>query len=38
MNEAPKIGLAGRMAGAWINSKLTPLFIAASLLVGAFSS
>ena len=37
MNEAPKMGLAGRMAGAWINSKLTPLFIVASLLVGTFS-
>ncbi|MBE7543840.1 MAG: efflux RND transporter permease subunit [Bryobacteraceae bacterium] len=31
------MGLAGRMAGAWINSKLTPLFIVASLLVGTFS-
>ncbi|HRJ20816.1 MAG TPA: efflux RND transporter permease subunit [Bryobacteraceae bacterium] len=37
MNEAPKLGIAGRMAGAWINSKLTPLFIVASLLVGTFS-
>jgi len=36
-NEKPRYGLAGRMAHGWINSKLTPLFIAASLLVGAFS-
>ncbi len=35
--KAPKLGLAGRMAHGWINSKLTPLFIVASLLVGAFS-
>ena len=37
MNETHKMGLAGRIAGAWINSKLTPLFIVASLIVGAFS-
>ena len=37
MNGTPKTGIAGRIAGAWINSKLTPLFIVASLLVGAFS-
>ncbi|MGQ9918457.1 MAG: efflux RND transporter permease subunit [Bryobacteraceae bacterium] len=36
-NEKPRYGLAGRMAHGWINSKLTPLFIIASLLVGAFS-
>ncbi len=36
-NEKPRLGLAGRMAHGWINSKLTPLFIVASLLVGAFS-
>lgn len=36
-NEKPSLGLAGRMAHGWINSKLTPLFIVASLLVGAFS-
>ncbi|MEJ5369092.1 MAG: efflux RND transporter permease subunit [Bryobacteraceae bacterium] len=35
--EKPRYGLAGRMAHGWINSKLTPLFILASLLVGAFS-
>jgi len=30
-------GLAGRLASGWINSKLTPLLIAASLMMGAFS-
>ncbi|HBY63902.1 MAG TPA: multidrug transporter AcrB, partial [Solibacterales bacterium] len=30
-------GIAGRLAGAWIDSKLTPLFIGASLLLGAFA-
>ena len=39
MNAADQsgFGLAGRIAHAWIDSKLTPLFIAASLLVGAFA-
>ena len=32
-----KYGLAGRLAAAWIDSKLTPLVIVASLLIGAFS-
>jgi len=32
-----KLGIAGRLAGAWINSKLTPLVIVASLMIGAFS-
>ena len=32
-----KIGLAGRLAGAFINSKLTPLIIIASLLLGLFA-
>jgi multidrug efflux pump subunit AcrB len=31
------MGLAGRIASAWINSKLTPLFLGASLLIGLFS-
>jgi multidrug efflux pump subunit AcrB len=36
--KAPEsLGIAGRVARAWINSKLTPLVIGASLLVGAFS-
>ena len=30
-------GIAGRIAAGWIDSKLTPLLIAASLLLGAFS-
>ena len=31
------LGMAGRIARAWINSKLTPLFLGASLMVGLFS-
>jgi multidrug efflux pump subunit AcrB len=37
MNRARKLGLAGTFAGAWIDSKLTPLVIAGSLLLGAFA-
>ena len=37
MTPARPLGIAGRMANAWINSKLTPLIIGASLLIGAFS-
>jgi len=32
-----RLGPAGRFAHAWIDSKLTPLVIAASLLLGAFA-
>ncbi len=32
-----KLGLAGHLAKAWIDSKLTPLVIVSSLLIGAFS-
>jgi multidrug efflux pump subunit AcrB len=32
-----KLGPAGRFANAWIDSKLTPLLIAGSLLLGAFA-
>ena len=32
-----KLGLAGKFAHAWIGSKLTPLVIAGSLLLGAFA-
>jgi multidrug efflux pump subunit AcrB len=32
-----ELGIAGRVARAWMDSKLTPLFIVASLLMGAFS-
>src|ERR1035438_122791 len=31
------LGIAGRLAQSFLNSKLTPLFIAASLAVGIFS-
>jgi multidrug efflux pump subunit AcrB len=31
------LGPAGRFAGAWISSKLTPLLITGSLLIGAFA-
>ena len=35
---APRtLGIAGRFAGLWINSKLTPLLIAVSLLAGVFA-
>jgi multidrug efflux pump subunit AcrB len=37
MQDAHQLGIAGRIARAWIDSKLTPLFIAASLLIGTFS-
>ena len=32
-----RLGPAGRVAHAWIDSKLTPLVIVASLLMGAFA-
>ncbi len=32
-----QLGVAGKIASAWINSKLTPLFLGASLLLGLFS-
>jgi len=34
---ATKLGPAGRIARAWIDSKLTPLVIAGSVLLGAFA-
>jgi multidrug efflux pump subunit AcrB len=37
MSEPRKLGPAGRFAHAWISSKLTPLIIAGSLLIGAFA-
>ena len=36
-NSPENLGPAGRMAKGWINSKLTPLLIVSSLLIGAFS-
>jgi multidrug efflux pump subunit AcrB len=35
--EPAKLGPAGRIARAWIDSKLTPLVIAGSVLLGAFA-
>jgi multidrug efflux pump subunit AcrB len=37
MSAPRRLGPAGRFAHAWISSKLTPLLIGASLLVGAFA-
>jgi multidrug efflux pump subunit AcrB len=37
MSVERKLGPAGKLAHAWIGSKLTPLVIAGSLLLGAFS-
>ena len=36
-NAQRKLGPAGRFAQAWIDSKLTPLVIAGSMLLGAFA-
>ncbi len=36
-NKIHGLGLAGRLAHAFLNSKLTPLFIAASLALGVFA-
>jgi multidrug efflux pump subunit AcrB len=37
MNDTPRLRPAGRLAAAFVNSKLTPLFVAASLIVGVFA-
>jgi multidrug efflux pump subunit AcrB len=37
VTEPGRIGPAGRLAHMWINSKLTPLLIGASLLIGGFA-
>src|SRR6476661_5323452 len=37
MNRTGKLGLAGTFARFWIDSKLTPLVIAGSMLLGAFA-
>ena len=37
MSEPRRLGPAGRLARAWISSKLTPLLICAALLIGAFA-
>lgn len=36
-SEEQRLGLAGRIAHAFINSKLTPLIVVASVLLGAFA-
>jgi multidrug efflux pump subunit AcrB len=37
VSDPSKLGIAGRFARLWIDSKLTPLIVAASLALGAFS-
>jgi multidrug efflux pump subunit AcrB len=37
VSQKPSYGIAGKVAAAWIQSKLTPLVIVASLALGAFS-
>ena len=37
MSTPRTLGMAGRFAGLWINSKLTPLLIVVSLLAGVFA-
>ena len=37
MSDIPHVRAAGRLAAAFINSKLTPLFVAASILLGVFA-
>ncbi|HTP87598.1 MAG TPA: efflux RND transporter permease subunit [Bryobacteraceae bacterium] len=37
MSKARRLGPAGRFAHVWISSKLTPLLIAAALLIGGFA-
>src|SRR3954471_20741562 len=37
MNDTPRFSAAGRLAAAFVNSKLTPLFVLASVLLGIFA-
>ena len=37
MTDGGRVGPAGRLAHMWINSKLTPLLIGASLVIGGFA-
>lgn len=37
MNDAPRLHAAGRLAAAFVSSKLTPLFVVASILLGVFA-
>ena len=38
MAERPRLGFAGKIAHIFIDSKLTPLVIVASLLLGVFAT
>jgi multidrug efflux pump subunit AcrB len=37
VNDAPRLRAAGRLAAAFVRSKLTPLLVAASILLGVFA-
>ena len=37
MNDTPRLSVAGRLAATFVNSKLTPLFVLASILLGVFA-
>ena len=37
MSDTPRLSAAGRLAAAFVNSKLTPLFVLASILLGVFA-
>ena len=37
MNDTTRLRAAGRLAAAFVNSKLTPLFVVASILLGVFA-
>jgi multidrug efflux pump subunit AcrB len=37
VSDTPRLGVAGRLAAAFLHSKLTPLFVGASILVGVFA-
>ena len=37
MNEVPQLRAAGRLAAAFVSSRLTPLFVVASILLGVFA-
>ena len=37
MNDSTRLRVAGRVAATFVNSKLTPLFVAASILLGVFA-
>ena len=37
MSDTPRLSAAGRLAAVFVNSKLTPLFVLASILLGVFA-